>query len=208
MQDKPTVGSMQPSDIASDFNVTNAVIRRALSMMGADTLVQVKAVRSTGLNPVGYVDIWPIVHQQDGQGNVVPHEIIYNVPYLRIQGGKRAFICDPQVGDIGAAIICGRDISSAKVNRTASAPGSYRQHDMADALYIGGYLNDAPEEYIGWVGGDVHVKTAGKFIVDAADCEINCNVKVSGDVTAGGISLQSHTHGGVQTGSGATGKPE
>lgn len=33
-------------------------------------------------------------------------------------------------------------------------------------------------------------------------------VKVTNDVTAGGKSLMGHTHGGVQTGSGSTGKPQ
>jgi phage baseplate assembly protein gpV len=60
----------------------------------------------------------------------------------------------------------------------------------------------------------VHVKTAGKFVVDASECDINCAVNVAGavtatgDVKAGSISLDSHKHSGVQTGSGNTGGPE
>ena len=38
--------------------------------------------------------------------------------------------------------------------------------------------------------------------------EITGSVSVSDDVTAGGVSLTSHTHGGVQTGSGSTGGPQ
>ncbi|GAA3686721.1 MULTISPECIES: Gp138 family membrane-puncturing spike protein [Acetobacter] len=207
-------GSWQRPDGASGFNVTNAAIRRILAMIGADTLVQVKGVHATGLEPVGTVDVQIMVHQQDGAGRTVPHGIIYGIPYFRLQGGTRAVICDPAVGDIGALIVCGRDISGVKANRAPSAPGSFRQHDYADALYIGGFLNAAPVEYIGWVGGDVHVKTAGKFVVDAAECDINCNVNVAGSVTAtgdvkaGSISLEGHKHSGVQTGSGNTGGPE
>ncbi|MFT9068606.1 MAG: Gp138 family membrane-puncturing spike protein [Acetobacter syzygii] len=190
------------------------MVHQVLSMIGADTLVQVKAVHAAGLQPVGTVDVQIMVHQQDGAGRTVPHGIIYGVPYFRLQGGTRAVICDPAVGDIGVLIVCGRDISGVKANRAPSAPGSFRQHDYADALYIGGFLNAAPVEYIGWVGGDVHVKTAGKFVVDAAECDINCNVNVTGsviatgDVKAGSISLESHKHSGVQTGSGNTGGPE
>lgn len=87
------------------------------------------------------------------RGVPVPHGILYNVPYIRLQGGARAFVCDPAVGDIGLIIVCGRDISTVKTTRDAAAPGSFRQHDMADALYLGGLLNAAPTEYIGWVGG-------------------------------------------------------
>ena len=38
--------------------------------------------------------------------------------------------------------------------------------------------------------------------------EITGSVTVSNDVTASGVSLTSHTHGGVQTGSGNTGGPQ
>ncbi|MFT9064572.1 MAG: Gp138 family membrane-puncturing spike protein [Acetobacter persici] len=207
-------GSWIHPDGAANFNADNATIRRVLSMIGADTLVRVKAVHAVGLNPVGTVDVQIMVHQQDGAGRTTPHGTLCGLPYFRLQGGSRAIICDPAVGDIGAAIICGRDISGVKSTRDAAAPGSFRQNDYADGLYLGGYLNAAPEEYCGWVNGDFHVKTAGKFIVDAAECDINCAVKVSGSVTAtgdvkaGNISLEQHKHPGVQNGSGITGAPE
>ncbi|KXV60671.1 baseplate assembly protein [Acetobacter senegalensis] len=213
MADKYT-GTKKASDGASNFNALNSAIRRILSMGGGPALVEVKAVNGTGLKPAGFVDILPMVHQQDGAGRTTPHGMIYGAPYARLQGGKRAFICDPSVGDIGIAIICARDISSVKINRKPSAPGSFRQFDLADAVYLGGYLNAAPEEYCGWINGDFHVKTAGKFIVDAAECDFNCKVNVtgpvaaSGDVTAGGISLEKHVHGGVQGGSSTTSTPE
>lgn len=183
-------------------------------MGGGPALVEVKAVSGSGLNPAGFVDILPMVSQQDGAGRTMPHAVIYGAPYCRLQGGTRAFICDPAVGDIGIAIICARDISGVKAARKASAPGSFRQFDMADAVYLGGYLNAAPEEYCGWIDGDFHVKTAGKFIVDAAECDINCTVNVggdmvaTGDVKAGSISLSQHRHSGVQPGGGSTGAPE
>ncbi|WP_252353883.1 baseplate assembly protein [Acetobacter sp. P5B1] len=213
MADKYT-GTKKASDSASNFNALNSAIRRILSMGGGPALVEVKAVNGTGLNPAGFVDILPMVHQQDGAGRTMPHGLIHGAPYARLQGGKRAFICDPAVGDIGIAIVCARDISNVKINRKPSAPGSFRQFDLADAVYLGGYLNATPEEYCGWINGDFHVKTAGKFIVDAAECDINCAVNVSGSVTAtgdvkaGDISLEQHRHPGVQTGGGETGLPE
>lgn len=207
-------GSWTHPDGASGFNADNAAIRRVLSMIGADTLVRVMAVHASGLAPVGTVDVQIMVHQQDGAGRTIPHGTLCGLPYFRLQGGKRAVICDPAVGDIGAAIICGRDISNVKSARDEAAPGSFRQHDYSDGLYLGGYLNVAPEEYCGWIGDDFHVKTAGKFIVDAAECDINCTVNVggdmvaTGDVKAGSISLDEHTHSGVQPGGGSTGAPE
>lgn len=208
------IGSLQAEDGASAFNATNAAIRRVLAMLGATALVQVRAVRASGLNPVGTVDVQPMVHQQDGAGRTVPHGLIHNVPYLRLQGGRRALICDPAVGDIGAIIVCGRDIASVKATRQPGAPGSFRQHDYADSLYIGGFLNGTPQEYAGWVGEDFVLNTTGRFIVNATQCQINCAMQVQGAVSAGGdvqagqISLQTHTHAGVQPGSGQTGAPQ
>lgn len=213
LQDK-LVGSLRAEDGASAFNATNAAIRRVLAMLGATALVQVRAVRGTGLEPVGMVDVQPMVHQQDGAGRTTPHGLIHNVPYLRLQGGRRALICDPAVGDIGAIIVCGRDIASVKSTRQPAAPGSYRQHDYADSLYIGGFLNAPPQEYAGWVGEDFVLNTTGRFVVNASQCQINCAVQVQGglsaqgDVQAGQISLQNHTHAGVQPGAGKTGAPQ
>lgn len=192
----------------------NALIRRVLSMAGANLPVRVLAVHGTGVQPVGLVDVQPMVHQQDGVGRTVPHGVIHNVPYIRMQGGARAILCDPAVGDIGLIVVCGRDISGVKANRAPAPPGSFRQNDMADAIYLGGLLNAAPQEYIGWVGGDVHVQTTGAFVVQAASCQIGCDVQVSGrvvaqgDVLAGGISLGVHTHSGVRAGADSTGAPQ
>ena len=41
-----------------------------------------------------------------------------------------------------------------------------------------------------------------------ADMRINGSVESSGDQVAGSISQMQHTHTGVQTGSGSTGKPQ
>lgn len=207
------IGSQRPEDAASPFNVMNAAIRRVLSMLGTPLPVRVCALRGGGVAAVGFVDVQPMVHQQDGAGRPIPHGIIHNVPYIRLQGGSRAIICDPGVGDIGYILVSGRDISNVKANRAEAAPGSFRQHDMADAVYLGGLLNAAPQDYIGWVGGDVHVRTSGRFVIDAAQCDINCAVTVqgdinaTGDVTGGSISLRTHRHGGVQAGSASTGAP-
>lgn len=51
--------------------------------------------------------------------------------------------------------------------------------------------------------------TGGMAISGGSGAAVTGDIKVSGgDVTADGISLQNHTHGGVQGGSGTTGKPQ
>jgi hypothetical protein len=52
------------------------------------------------------------------------------------------------VGDIGLAIFCHNDVSSAKKNKAPSNPGSRRRFDWADALYLGGFLGPTPTQFI------------------------------------------------------------
>lgn len=199
---------------ASDFNTLNRVIARLLATRRTVVVVQVKAVTGTGLNPVGFVDVQPMVHQQNAAGAVTPHGVLYQVPYFRLQGGSRAVIVDPLEGDIGLALVADRDIFNVKTARSAAAPGSCRQHNMADALYLGGFLNTTPQEYIWLHDGGVTLKTQGKIDITAqsltlnGDAEINGSLTVSKEATAQGISVTQHTHPGVQPGSGMTGVPQ
>jgi phage baseplate assembly protein V len=61
---------------------------------------------------------------------------------------------------------------------------------------------------------DVNVTASGTVTVNAAGVTINCDVAVngsvhaSGDVTAAGISLHNHVHGGVKAGADNTGAPQ
>lgn len=80
-------------------------------------------------------------------------------------------------------------------------------------------------------GGDITATTAGSATINAPEIILNGNVTINGnlsqgmgdsggaatmlgpvtvtnDVTAGGKSLMTHTHGGVETGSGNTGEPQ
>ncbi|MCG0998062.1 Gp138 family membrane-puncturing spike protein [Acetobacter persici] len=199
---------------ASDFSALNMVITRLLSGRRTIIPVQVKGVSGTGLNPVGTVDVQPLVHQQDASGRVTPHGVLYNVPYFRLQGGTRAVILDPSEGDIGLALVADRDIFNVKTARASAAPGSFRQQNMADALYIGGFLNGTPQDYLWFSENGITLKTGGTFSIDAQTTHITGPVSIDGpltvsqDATASGISLTHHTHPGVQPGSGTTGTPQ
>lgn len=142
-------GSQRPESGASDFNSQSFLIWQTLRTISGARLVQVKAVTNAGgVSPVGFVDVLPLVNQLDGSDNAMPHGVIHNLPYFRLQGGNNAVIIDPQVGDIGVAVIEDRDISSVKANRGPANPGSKRIFDMADGLYLGGFLNGTPSQYV------------------------------------------------------------
>lgn len=197
----------------TNSSAIDAAVRRNLSDLGTNVLVQVSAVHA-GNGIVGTVDVTPMVHQQTSDGTAVPHGTIYGVPYLRIQGGACAVIVDPVAGDIGYIIISGRDQSNVVTTRAPALPGSFRQHSMADCVYVGGFLNDAPAHYVQITTDGVRIVTTGKVTVQASEMDVNCNLKVSGtitatgDVQAGAVSLESHVHGGVQSGGSKTGAPE
>lgn len=190
----------------------DANIRNHLNTMGANTLVTVIAVNA-GDGITGTVDVQPMVHMQTSDGTAIPHGTIYGVPYLRVQGGSCALIVDPVVGDIGYIIISGRDQSNAVANRAPSSPGSFRTHSMSDCVYVGAYLGSDPEHYVKISTSGVNIVTTGTVSVTAASMSIGCDVAVqgnitaSGDVVAGSVSLKSHTHGGVQSGSSRTTGP-
>lgn len=186
----------------SEYNQLAFVARMIMSGMATTTLVQVKAVTNTGLvAAAGSVDVQPLVAQLDGKGQATPHGIVYGLPYFRLQGGANALIVDPVVGDIGLCVFASHDISSVKVNKAPSNPGSRRRFDMADGLYIGGMLNGVPTNYIRFkANGDIVIKPAATVAVIGT-------LTATVDVIAAGKSLKLHTHGGVTTGGGTSGPP-
>ena len=183
--------------------------------LGPSMLVQVRAVHAEDASITGMVDVQPMIHQQDALGRSYPRQIIHNVPYLRIQGGRSALIIDPKPGDIGFIIISGRDHTHAITNRQPSPPASFRQFAMEDCVYVGGFLNNGPDQFIqatddGWrivTPGTVSIEAQGKVTVKASALEANCDIVTTGDVKAGGVSLRQNTHRGVQAGSSETTPP-
>lgn len=194
----------------SETNKLDFFVRRILSGIATASLVRVEEVQSPGgVSPVGTVSVKVLVNQVDGIGNMVEHGVIHGVPYFRLMGGKNGVIIDPAVGDIGLCVFASRDISSAKVNKAPSPPGSLRKFSYADGLYFGGFLSDAPENYImiDPASGDITLKPAAKVTV-LGDLSVTGGVDAGADVVADGISLKEHVHGGVQSGSSKTTGPE
>lgn len=236
-EDSGYAGQMKVSDAAGSFNAQNFVISQLINKINTSTVVKViKCTNNGGLSPVGFVDVEPMVNQVDGQGNPIPHGIIYGLPYTRIQGGANAIIIDPQVGDIGIAVFASRDISIIKANKAKSTPGSLRKYSMADGMYIGGLLNAAPQQYVQFEGAGITINspqkitlTAPEIILNSENVEINASTSFTvnspqsnfsgkitaaqdiettgGDVKAGAITLKTHKTSGVTPGGGTSGVP-
>lgn len=173
---------------AAEINKLQLVVKTLLSKVRTTMPVEVIAVTNNGgVSPIGYVDLQPLVGQLDGDGTVYPHGTIYNVPYMRIQGGKNAVILDPQIGDIGLAGICDRDISAVKASKKAAPPGSKRRHDLSDAVYLNSIIGAAPEQYVQFNADGISIVSPTKVSIDAPIAEVTATT--SATVTAPVINL-------------------
>lgn len=206
-------------------------ILRLLSRVHTAQLVRVLKVTSVS-DRVGFVDVQPVILDVDTASAVIAQTPVYNVPYLRVQGGTSAVIIDPAVGDTGVALFAERDITAFKSTLTPGAPATQRQFSSADALYLGGFLNGAPVQYVRFVpnGGGIDVITPGTMNLSAGGAAtltattftVNAPTTftdtVSGtkagagnysfpNLAVGGVNLETHKHTGVTPGGGNSGGP-
>lgn len=143
-------------------------------------------------------------------------------------GGGDFFLTFPvKQGDECILLFSERAIDYWHVSGGTQLPAEYRLHDLSDAIAVVG-LNSQPKKlsnlqmdgaelrsrdrstYIRLSSDGIHIK--GNIIHDG-DTTQTGNLTVSGTVTgttnvvAGNKSLKTHTHSGVQTGTGNTGQP-
>jgi hypothetical protein len=191
------LGNLGPWSGAGDYNTIVYAIQGQLSKVQTATLVQVQACTNNGgLAPFGFVDVLPLVSQLAGDGTAVPHVTLYKLPYLRVQGGANAVIIDPQVGDLGIALFCNRDIGSVVATQGQNVPSTPRTFDWSDGLYLGGLLNGQPTQYLQFNSDGVSLVTTQKLQTQSTgDTDINAsgdvNLTASGDVVLSGASIQA-----------------
>lgn len=213
-----TVSSQRkPNTTLSDYNSFSFSIWQQLAQVNTLELAVVVAV-----NDDNSLDVKPLLNALTSDNEAVEPTIIYNVPYLRIQAGANAIKIKPQVGDMGLIGYCQRDISGVINSKGQSNPQSNRKFSNSDAVYICSVANLAsePVRYLEindssmTITGDVPLNiTATQATVNApttinGDMTVNGKIVASEDVTAGGISLINHPHGGVTPGDGLTGAPQ
>ena len=204
----------RPVASVHEFAAAQFQIQQLLQRLQTMTLVKVLAVtNSGGITPSGTVDVQPLLTLLSGNRTATAHAPLYKLPYFRLQGGVNAIILDPEVGDIGMAGFCSRDISAVKKTKGLANPGSLRQYDFADGLYFGGMLNGVPTQYIAFAQGGITVQTPNALNITATQgitlngvtIDQNGNVATSGAVTSQGTVLHTHVHTDPQGGD--TGPP-
>lgn len=170
------LGMLRPSTLWGVYNNIYFAIQQALANVQTASIVEVMACSNNGdVSPVGTVDVQILVNQINGQGTPNPHVTMYELPYLRIQGGNDAVIMDPKKGDIGIAVFASRDITNVKSTKAQANPGSLRMHDFSDGMYLGGLLNDVPTQYVRFSSDGISIvsPTAVKIVAPAVNANDN-----------------------------------
>lgn len=165
-------GTQLATSRTSEYNATDFIVRSILSGRAHVALVQVVAVTPGTPQSLGTVDVQPMVNQLDADGAPLPHGVINGVPWLTLQAGPNAVLLQPEVGDRGVCVFADRDISSVKATREIGNPGSYRQADMADGLYLCGFLNDDPTQWIKMDGSGIVLHSPIKIKLEAPEIRL------------------------------------
>ncbi len=158
------------------LNSTAFLIKRILAFVRTAALVRVDAVYGGGTEGIGTVDVTQLVNLIDGIGNGSDSAQIFGLPFGRIQGGSNAFICDPVVGDVGVAVFADRDISVVKANNGAkSNPGSRRQHQNSDGIYLFSVIGSGPTQYVEFTSEGINVtdKNGNTIVTSSTGITIN-----------------------------------
>lgn len=196
-------GHQNPGDSAGQYGAQLFVIKQMLSRLQTMTLVKVlSCTNSGGISPVGFVDVEPMINQIDGDGNGKPHKPLYNLPYLRIQGGDNAFILDPKPNDIGIVGFASRSIAKVKKTKKRSNPDTFSQFSMSDGLYLGGVLNGNPVNYVQFTNdGNIVIHSAGSITLSADTITTSGSWEHTGTLRNNGVNIGStHTHSDPQGG--------
>ena len=143
-------GQQDSTTGASGYNAQEFQIQQALRKINTAEPVRVVSVQPGAVGPVGMVSVQPVVNLVTGAGDGMEQSELFQLPYLRIQGGENAVIVDPRPGDMGLAVYAMRDTEAVKANRDGKAanPGSARVYSKSDGFYLGGFLNAAPKRYV------------------------------------------------------------
>lgn len=211
MSDSRTGAADSSSDTA-EVNALEFAIERVLNRRGTMTLAQVVAVNAGGTGNVGTVDVLPLVNQLDGDGNAVPHQTVYGLPYTRSQGGSYAVVNDPAVGDKGLIFISHEDISSVKATLAQSNPGSRRRGAYEDGVFMGVVIGGAsPTRVINLSDpAGMYLSDEHGNVMRFTSAGVNINgalITPSGHfVTPTSVDLNTHVHQDPQ--GGTTGVPQ
>jgi hypothetical protein len=174
-----------------------------------------------------------LVYPDQQQAEWVDIPLLVDVPIVVLSGKGFALTFPIESGDECLLFFAERAFDNWYEQGGTGEQVSMRTHSLSDAFALVGvrsrphlitnYNTDEVElrsadartrvrlNAAGWIHleqGDIHVDMGeGQIKLTAPTVRVEGSLVVSGDVTAGSISLQHHTHPGVQSGGSNTGPP-
>lgn len=194
MTNRYTIG---PHDLNSEANVQNFIMEKFLNSKAFITLGIVKDVRPSDENEMCFIDAQPMIHDQDGSGNLLERGTVFNIPVWRLQSGASAVIMDPKVGDIGLMLCCDKDSRTVRDSLKPALPASGRNHSLGDAVYLGGLLNMTPIQYLRFKEDGIDIVSPLVVNVSAEMLSLNAESKIALN------SPQIELNGNVSQGAGS-----
>lgn len=166
---------------------------------------------------------------QDGSVNVVAirndkiDDCVITIPVLRPETQRAYIQLAIKQGDRGVVKFMDKSIEDYRLTGSEAYNNDDRSHSLSDGIFQLGFLPDN-EKFI-YPDGEIviglknntftlNVAENGGLTITAKSFTINSDVTINGkltattDVVGGGISLKSHTHSGVTSGSSNTGLPQ
>lgn len=145
------------------------------------------------------IDAQPLV-QTNIDGVMANQPQLTGVPVVALSMGDFTIRPWYQKGDVGLIVICDKDIDTALDGEIAE-PATSRNHDISDAVFIGGIAKGgkAPS---GLPSGALVLAAGSTYIAIKPD-----GVEISGVLKLNGVDMGSHTHVAPAEG-GETGGPQ
>ncbi|CAI2109613.1 Uncharacterised protein [Serratia marcescens] len=190
--------TVRPQDMLTEANSQDFIMRQFLLKHAFISLGLVRGVSESG----DFVDVQPMIHGFSGGGDKIERGTIFGAPVWRLQRGSSAIIMKPMVGDIGLIAMCDRDISTVKSTKSPALPNSNRSHSYADAIYLGGVLNGAPTQYVEF-SDKINIISPSGINLNGVTIHPDGRLEL---VT--GVVVDTHVHGGVESGGDTTSTPE
>jgi hypothetical protein len=152
--------NFSPHQIITEALRTEQLIRALIKEIRTSIPVEVMAVHYGAGSPpaIGTVDVQPLV-QTVGNGRLWEVGVTYGAQFSRDQAGGNGIVMDPEVGDIGLATACDRDISSVVAAAGLAGPGSNRTHDLADLVYVRTIISSASLAQYIWFAGGINIQS-------------------------------------------------
>lgn len=211
--------SIDPADEDSLAGVLRGVLAKTLQ--NVDDMLPATVIAYD--RETNRATVQPQIMMGTTDGQKVSRAQIASVPVFQFGAGGFVMAFPVKPGDLGWIKASDRDISLFLQEHKEEWPNTKRMHSFQDGLFIPDVMRqwtlDAEDQErlviqttdgatrIAVGVGEVVVTAPTKVRLDTPLVEVTGRVEAEGGVTGAGIVLESHVHGGVQTGSDQTGGP-